>query len=1368
MVDKRSRDDSRGLPEQSEGMLGRRTFLKYAGFTLAGFVVPDWLSACGPTSGGGVAQTALSKSLDVMIDEKAWIVVVRPLDLLRLRFNFINLSPIPGDGGTRQLALIDSSTPGLILVEFPPQHIVEPTQNEPLSGTPTQTLAVPLDARISGVTRLAFVVPTTVSGIPYDLPDLLQQISALDLNVAVNAAKAADDALVPPAPLGGLQSGDPDQAQSSLQSVGRLRGVADVLSDAPPTFDAGPPPVSPVVPVPESQTAIELPYRLQLSPSATLRFAHSPTPYAPAGSQYTELWTSRLARANNGVADEVSMRAPISVRAIAAPDLVLAGDGGADTVSDDPFPGAMALEGVRRAALVQQTSDFNAVKLTAPIHAKRLALSARGGSLDAYADFGDSPPFSLVNWQHRASFGRDNYVRVEVGGFLFPFQHRATVVTISERKFLPNAGNGAGPRTAFLWKRSFIVVRQPLLDYTSTFDFGSFEGKAWPFRQIRILTPSTPPLDAAPDPLSPFFPTIGGTAFRFAAQFVDLEGNVVHSNIAALWVPDTTDHSQTTLTALQTQFAQSQDAASANDEPRQRSQAKFRRQRIAYAPTSTPQGGGDPKNLGKTTHETQFIQFKAGIVQAPVVQDAGVQDSGPILTTVIGIVEAPQNPKFAPTKMLDSVTQTISVGGTGGSDFFPLIDQATLNIASARQFTGDDASVIMKYADTYLQSGFGAGNTGEAFMALAAGTPLGVNFGSQSNRSGGFMSPSQSIIGLSRQAGPIAGNVAGAADTIGTAATQIQKFAQNGNADPNVIFSALSGVKLFGCFPLTDIFGGLLNLKNLPKFASQGLDIVSTAVQTISQIQTELQNLQKLGQNLPSAPDWLNTLGGLLGSDPTSGFIGHVTNFFTQVTSLPPGQTFLQDTLSALSDVSKDIASLRDVIKQARSLNASRVPGNVLPSNLRLNDGDFAKVDGFLKNASSMIPQFDFDLSDPTTAIQKALLILPQDLGAALQGLVAAAQMIQNQTARFEWHTDAGLIQAIPKSGPFVNIFWPSPGPSTKFPKAPPPTVLALVGEVRLHEVAGKPAGLDLSATLNNFDVNLLGQGNVPTPNNPAGVSGNNFGFISLSFDHLTFSITSGGKPDIDVKFSGITFEGDLKFLNQLKSIIPLDGFGDPPGITCDASGIKGDFTLALPSLAVGVMAIENMSLGAQFQIPFIGPPMTVGFHFCERDNPFHLTVCFLGGGGYFLMDLSLKGIVLVEAAFEFGAEASVDFVVASGSIYIFAGIYFQYAAGQGVTLTGYVRMGGSLSVLGLISASIEMRLDLSYMSGPPSRAEGTASITIEVSILFFSTSVDIKCTKTFGACNNDPTFAEVMGIGTPLNGGTGSPWDEYVHAFAA
>ena len=61
----------------------------------------------------------------------------------------------------------------------------------------------------------------------------------------------------------------------------------------------------------------------------------------------------------------------------------------------------------------------------------------------------------------------------------------------------------------------------------------------------------------------------------------------------------------------------------------------------------------------------------------------------------------------------------------------------------------------------------------------------------------------------------------------------------------------------------------------------------------------------------------------------------------------------------------------------------------------------------------------------------------------------------------------------------------------------------------------------------------------------------------------------------------------------------------------------------------------------------------------------------------------------MLEASFEFGATAALDIGVASGEVHIMAGIYFamqrkEPANVMAATLSGYLRMGGSLSVLGI------------------------------------------------------------------------------------
>ena len=51
--------------------------------------------------------------------------------------------------------------------------------------------------------------------------------------------------------------------------------------------------------------------------------------------------------------------------------------------------------------------------------------------------------------------------------------------------------------------------------------------------------------------------------------------------------------------------------------------------------------------------------------------------------------------------------------------------------------------------------------------------------------------------------------------------------------------------------------------------------------------------------------------------------------------------------------------------------------------------------------------------------------------------------------------------------------------------------------------------------------------------------------------------------------------------------------------------------------MAVGVLNLSNLGLGAGFTVPFIGQPVSVRFNFCTREQPFTLTVWMFGGGGF-------------------------------------------------------------------------------------------------------------------------------------------------------
>jgi hypothetical protein len=261
--------------------------------------------------------------------------------------------------------------------------------------------------------------------------------------------------------------------------------------------------------------------------------------------------------------------------------------------------------------------------------------------------------------------------------------------------------------------------------------------------------------------------------------------------------------------------------------------------------------------------------------------------------------------------------------------------------------------------------------------------------------------------------------------------------------------------------------------------------------------------------------------------------------------------------------------------------------------------------------------------------------------------------------------------------------------------------------------------------------------------------------------ERIMFAASTGKKTDVDVAIGDLQWKGILGFVDDLRQLIPLDGFSDPPSLTVDESGISSGFSVELPNLAIGVFNLSNLSLAADIKLPFLGTAPSVGFAFCSRERPFVLGVMIFGGGGFFGIRLNPKeGVVLLEAALEFGAYAAIDFVVASGSVSCMAGIYFRLESSNG-SLTGYLRIRGEVDVLGLISAAIEMYMGLTYEFGS-GKVLGQATISVEVEVLMFSETVKISAERRFAGSAGDPTFAQALG---PYS--NDGPWVAYCQAFA-
>jgi hypothetical protein len=312
---------------------------------------------------------------------------------------------------------------------------------------------------------------------------------------------------------------------------------------------------------------------------------------------------------------------------------------------------------------------------------------------------------------------------------------------------------------------------------------------------------------------------------------------------------------------------------------------------------------------------------------------------------------------------------------------------------------------------------------------------------------------------------------------------------------------------------------------------------------------------------------------------------------------------------------------------------------------------------------------------------------------------------------------------------------------------------------MNITTVVEKPFALDkmpsvkTEARFNKFDVDIIP-------------------LLKVKFNYLEFKSGSNTKMDVKVEMDPedpIQFKGALSFVNNLQSIIPNTGFSkDGPYIDIQPTGVKCGFNISVPNVEVGVCMITNISLGAYVMLPFTGAPLTMGFNFCTRENPFLLTISCFGGGGYFMMITTLEGIQSLEAAFEFGAAMSLNVGVASGSVSVMGGFYFKMELIEvdgnevsNVTLSGYLRMNGRLSVLGMINVSLEFYLALNaiIIDGKVQKMEGTATIKVKVEVLFFSKTVSVTVRRELKGADADPKFIEMVDA---------DDWQTYCLAFAS
>ena len=366
-----------------------------------------------------------------------------------------------------------------------------------------------------------------------------------------------------------------------------------------------------------------------------------------------------------------------------------------------------------------------------------------------------------------------------------------------------------------------------------------------------------------------------------------------------------------------------------------------------------------------------------------------------------------------------------------------------------------------------------------------------------------------------------------------------------------------------------------------------------------------------------------------------------------------------------------------------------------------------------------------------------ALLRLPEDVGAMPELAPAPPAIVQALENGVPTGMTMDWTVPLTEHGPFV----PSQG-----------------SKLALHVVTTLDSR-ETTCRVNDFELRL-------PPGGPVD------GLLTLTFRALTFTQRDGAAPDLDISGMTVGFGGALKLLEKLQKelakVIDLPGNG--PRVQVRETGIAAGYGITAPPVTCGAFTLTNVGVHAGVDVPFDGAPVTVRLAFATREDPFKVGVLTFGGGGYLDMTLGAEGLARLEASLEFGAFIEVNFGIARGEVHALGGVRFTKGADGGIDIDGFVKIGGSVEVLSLVSVSINLLVVMSYRA--PNRLVGRATLIVEIDVTLFSDRVEIDSGEWVLAGDEEPAtgpgVAPEPGLfiaeraGDPLE-----EWRRYREAFA-
>lgn len=255
-------------------------------------------------------------------------------------------------------------------------------------------------------------------------------------------------------------------------------------------------------------------------------------------------------------------------------------------------------------------------------------------------------------------------------------------------------------------------------------------------------------------------------------------------------------------------------------------------------------------------------------------------------------------------------------------------------------------------------------------------------------------------------------------------------------------------------------------------------------------------------------------------------------------------------------------------------------------------------------------------------------------------------------------------------------------------------------------------------------------------------------GQVMVTLEDATISYSSETKLDVDLDPKRIKVHKNLKFIQDTLGQL----FGDTLGgltILKEAGipvGVEHRFSLPPISLNYLTSGVQNITISNRFALRVL-PDFIISnrFNLSSVDQPFIFSIFIIGGTGYIQLDAEYRPFdkrMSVSVEFGAGGSASLAFTwgPVAGGVFITLSVTIRYtktigyekvpARESGLTVSLVLVIAGYVSLWGMVTIYLGLRLSISYHESGRVDGLGVLSVELRISRFFklkFRTQVTYK-----------------------------------------